>query len=90
LVTTDLPSGVRTGTLLRCALDKQLVVLAVIIRVFAQENAEDRVFTENISVINSLLTAVLSARYVISAYLSYFISYENGLSHRPLPGRPIV
>jgi hypothetical protein len=56
LVTTDLPSGVRTGTLLRSTLNEQFVVLGIVIRVFAQEHREDRVFTENISVVECVAT----------------------------------
>ena len=42
-------------------MNKQLVVLAVVIRVLAQEDTKDSVIPENISVIVGLLTALLSA-----------------------------
>ena len=51
----DLTCGVAYRALLRGALDKQLVVLGPIVRVFSKEYAEDRVVAENIRVQNLLL-----------------------------------
>ena len=46
----DLTGGIGNRTLLRGALDKQLIVLAAVVGVLAQEDGEDRVIAENIRV----------------------------------------